>query len=181
MLGQPAFSVGTDAGIIGQICGYGNRTPSGAGRMGLTIKEIEGAKPTDKPYKLADGGGLCLLVPPSGAKLWRWRYRVDGKEKMMALGEYPVVTLKEARERHSDARKALANGVDPMAERKARAKPSRRKPKRGSAKRKTALRMSPVSGGIGGRSASRLDMPIPRCGAWKLTCSPHMATSPSMR
>lgn len=87
--------------------------------MGLTIKEIEGARPTDKAYKLADGGGLCLLVPPSGAKLWRWRYRFEGKEKMMALGEYPVVTLKEARGRHSEARKALANGVDPMAERKA--------------------------------------------------------------
>ncbi len=63
--------------------------------MSLTIKEIDGAKPTDKPYKLADGGGLCLLVPPSGAKLWRWRYRFDGKEKMMALGEYPLVSLKE--------------------------------------------------------------------------------------
>ncbi len=87
--------------------------------MALTIKEIDGAKPTDKPYKLADGGGLCILIPPSGAKLWRWRYRVDGKEKMMALGEYPLVSLREARERHSEARKALANGVDPMAERKA--------------------------------------------------------------
>ena len=87
--------------------------------MALTIKEIDRAKPTDKPYKLADGGGLCLLIPPSGARLWRWRYRVEGKEKMMALGEYPFVSLKEARERHSEARKALANGIDPMAERKA--------------------------------------------------------------
>jgi integrase len=87
--------------------------------MGLTIKEIDGAKPCDKPYKLADGGGLCLLIAPSGAKLWRWRYRFDGKEKMMALGEYPLITLKEARERHSEARKALANGIDPMVERKA--------------------------------------------------------------
>jgi hypothetical protein len=87
--------------------------------MALTIKEIDGAKPTGKPYKLADAGGLCLLIPPSGAKLWRWRYRFDGKEMMMALGESPLVSLKEARERHSEARKALANGVDPMAERKA--------------------------------------------------------------
>jgi integrase len=87
--------------------------------MGLTIKEIDGAKPSDKPYKLADGGGLCLLIAPSGAKLWRWRYRFDDKEKMMALGEYPLITLKEARERHSEARKALAGGIDPMAERKA--------------------------------------------------------------
>jgi len=87
--------------------------------MALTIKEIDSAKPTDKPYKLADGDGLCLLIPPSGAKLWRWRYRVNSKEKMMALGEYPLVSLKEARERHSEARKALARGVDPMAERRA--------------------------------------------------------------
>ena len=87
--------------------------------MGLTIKEIDGAKPKGKPYKLTDGGGLCLLIAPSGAKLWRWRYYFAGKEKMMALGEYPLITLKEARERHSEARKALANGIDPMAERKA--------------------------------------------------------------
>lgn len=87
--------------------------------MGLTIKEIDGAKPNGKPYKLTDGGGLCLLIAPSGAKLWRWRYYFAGKEKMMALGEYPLITLKEARERHSEARKALANGIDPMAERKA--------------------------------------------------------------
>jgi hypothetical protein len=58
--------------------------------MGLTTKEIENAKPGRKPYKLADAGGLCLLISPTGAKLWRWRYRFDGKEKMMALGEYPA-------------------------------------------------------------------------------------------
>ena len=89
--------------------------------MGLTLKEIENAKPTGKSYKLSDGGGLCLLVAPSGSKLWRWRYRFDGKEKMMALGEYPLVGLKEARERHFAARKTLDTGVDPMAERKAEA------------------------------------------------------------
>jgi integrase len=87
--------------------------------MGLTIKEIDAAKPSDKPYKLTDAGGLCLLIAPSGAKLWRWRYRFDGKEKMMALGEFPFIALKEARERHAEARKALAGGIDPMAERKA--------------------------------------------------------------
>ncbi len=89
--------------------------------MGLTLKEIENAKPGDRPYKLTDGGGLCLLVTPSGTKLWRWRYYFDGKEKMMALGEYPVVTLKEVRDLHHEARKKLASGVDPMAERKAEA------------------------------------------------------------
>lgn len=56
--------------------------------MALTIREIENAKPAGKPYKLADGGSLCLLVAPSGAKLWRWRYRFDGKEKMKVSGAY---------------------------------------------------------------------------------------------
>jgi integrase len=87
--------------------------------MALTIKEIDNARPRTKKYKLADGGGLCLLVAPSGAKLWRWRYRFDGKEKMMAFGEYPLVSLKDARELHFAARKVLGAGIDPMAERKA--------------------------------------------------------------
>jgi integrase len=85
----------------------------------LTIKEINNAKLSSKPYKLADGHGLCLLVNPTGSKLWRWRYRFDGKEKMMAFGEYPLVSLKEARELHFAVRKTLAAGIDPMAERKA--------------------------------------------------------------
>jgi len=89
--------------------------------MPLTIKQIENARPKGKPYKLADGAGLCLLVAPSGARLWRWRYRFAGKEKMMAFGEFPVVSLKEARELHFAARQKLADGRDPMAERKAEA------------------------------------------------------------
>ena len=88
--------------------------------MGLTIKEIDPAKSIGKAYKLADGGGLCPLIVPSGSKLWRWRYRFEGKEKMMAFGEYPLVMLKDARELHFEARKILAAGVDPMAERKAK-------------------------------------------------------------
>lgn len=87
--------------------------------MALTVREIENAKPAGKPYKMTDGGGLCLLISPSGAKLWRWRYYFEGKEKMMAFGEYPLVSLKDARELHFAARKTLAAGVDPMAERKA--------------------------------------------------------------
>jgi integrase len=90
------------------------------------MKEIENAKPGSKSYKLADGGGLCLLISPTGARLWRWRYRFDGTEKMMALGEYPLVTLKEARERHFAARQKLAGGIDPMVERKAEAETRQR-------------------------------------------------------
>jgi integrase len=95
--------------------------------MALTIKEIDKAKPSDKPYKLSDGGGLCLLVTPSGARLWRWRYRFEGKEKMMALGEYPLVSLSGARDLHFAARKTLTAGVDPMAERKAEAEAKQRR------------------------------------------------------
>jgi integrase len=87
--------------------------------MSLTIKEIENAKPRDKKYKLADGGGLCLLVQPWGAKSWLWRYRFDGIEKNMTFGEYPLIGPKDARELHYAAKRLLASGVNPMAERKA--------------------------------------------------------------
>jgi integrase len=81
--------------------------------MPLTDKAIRNAKPRAKPFKLSDGGGLFLLVQPSGSKWWRYKYRFGGKEKLLALGSYPVVNLKEARERHFQARKALDAGNDP--------------------------------------------------------------------
>lgn len=56
--------------------------------MPLTIKEIENAKPREKKYKLADSGGLCLVVQPWGGKFWLWRYRFDGTEKNMTFGDY---------------------------------------------------------------------------------------------
>jgi integrase len=68
---------------------------------------------------MSDGGGLFLWITPAGGKLWRWKYRFDGKEKLMAFGKYPDVTLKRARERHAQARELLAEGIDPMAQRKA--------------------------------------------------------------
>jgi integrase len=87
--------------------------------LALTDTEIRRSKSTDKPYKLSDSGGLHLLITPSGGKLWRWKYRFDGAEKLMALGRYPEVALANARERRDAARKRLANGIDPMAERMA--------------------------------------------------------------
>jgi Arm DNA-binding domain len=93
--------------------------------MTLTIKEIEGARTSSKSYKLADRDGLCLLIAPSGSKLWRWRYRFEGKEKMMALGEYPLVSLAQVRELLLAARKTLASGIDPMVQRKAKAEAKR--------------------------------------------------------
>jgi len=87
--------------------------------MALTDTEIRRSKPGDSPYKLSDGHGLYLLVKPNGGRLWRWKYRFDGKEKLMALGTYPELSLADARERHVMARRQLANGIDPMGERKA--------------------------------------------------------------
>lgn len=75
--------------------------------------------PTDKPYRLADAAGLYLEVSPAGGKLWRWKYRFAGKEKRLAFGTYPAVSLKDARERRDAARKLLAAGVDPGEHRKA--------------------------------------------------------------
>jgi hypothetical protein len=72
-----------------------------------------------KAYNMSDGEGLLLRIAPSGGKLWRWKYRHDGKEKLMSFGKYPSVPLAEARNRHQEARKLLASGVDPMAQRKA--------------------------------------------------------------
>lgn len=87
--------------------------------MALTDTEIRRSKPAEKPYKLSDSGGLHLLIWPAGGKLWRWKYRFDGAEKLMALGKYPDVSLSEARIRRDAGRKQLADGIDPMAERKA--------------------------------------------------------------
>ncbi|GKS69951.1 integrase [Nitrosomonas sp. PY1] len=79
----------------------------------LTDTAIRNAKPGDKPRKLADKKGLFLLIHPNGSKYWRLKYRYGGKEKMLALGVYPDVGLREARDRRDEARKLLANGVDP--------------------------------------------------------------------
>lgn len=79
----------------------------------LTDTAVRNAKPREKPYKLADSGALYLLISPGGSKLWRFKYRVDGKEKLLALGAYPEIPLKQARDRRDEARRLLANGVDP--------------------------------------------------------------------
>jgi hypothetical protein len=81
--------------------------------MPLTDVQVRNAKPQDKPIKLFDGGGLYLSVQPTGGKWWRYKYRFLGKQKLLALGVYPDVSLAEARERHAQARKALAAGNDP--------------------------------------------------------------------
>jgi integrase len=86
--------------------------------MKLTEVKVKQAKPRERKYKLADGGGLFLLVTPSGGKLWRAKYRVAGTEKLISFGVYPEVPLAAAREQHGEARKLLRSGVDPMEQRK---------------------------------------------------------------
>jgi hypothetical protein len=87
--------------------------------MALTDTEVRKAKAQDEAYRLSDGGSLYLWVTPAGGKLWRWAYKHEGKEKLMSFGKYPDVSLVLARERHAEARKLLATGLDPMAQRKA--------------------------------------------------------------
>lgn len=87
--------------------------------MALTDAEIRKAKSGPKPYKIADGGGLFVLVNPNGSKWWRLKYRTGGKEKLLSLGTYPDTGLKEARDKRDTSRKLLAAGVDPGEQRKA--------------------------------------------------------------
>ena len=88
--------------------------------MALTDLKVRNARPmAEKNFKLSDGHGLYLLVTQCGGKLWRWKYRFDGKEKLMSFGAYPLVSLSAAREAHIEARRTLAKGADPMAGRKA--------------------------------------------------------------
>jgi integrase len=84
----------------------------------LSNAVISGAKPREKAFKLADGGGLYLLVTPAGSRWWRLRFRVRGTEKMLSLGTFPDVSLKLARERRDQARRDLASGIDPSAKRR---------------------------------------------------------------
>lgn len=87
--------------------------------MPLTDVTVRTSKPREKPYKLADSGGLYLEVTPAGGKRWRWKYRIGGREKLLSMGLYPAVTLVAARARRDDAKKLLASGVDPSVHRRA--------------------------------------------------------------
>ncbi|HFZ4877230.1 tyrosine-type recombinase/integrase [Serratia marcescens] len=81
--------------------------------MKLNARQVDAAKPREKPYKLADGAGLYLEVVPSGSRYWRMKYRFNGKEKRMAFGVYPAVSLAQARALRDEAKKKLAEGIDP--------------------------------------------------------------------
>jgi len=84
----------------------------------LTDAQVRTAKPQAAEYKLFDGGGLYLLITPTGGKLWYLKYRHSGKEKKLSIGAYPAITLTDARQRRSDAKKLLADDIDPSAAKK---------------------------------------------------------------
>jgi integrase len=99
---------------------FGHHTPSNKAKypMSLSDAKVRNAKSGSKPYKIADGEGLFLLIVPSGSKYWRLKYFFADKEKLLALGVYPEITLSDAREQRAQARKALAAGSDPAEARK---------------------------------------------------------------
>lgn len=84
----------------------------------LTFFDAKNASPKEKPYRLADGDGLYLQVQPNGSKLWRFRYRHSGVEKMIGIGSFPAVSIADARQKRDDARKVLEAGTDPAAQKK---------------------------------------------------------------
>lgn len=88
--------------------------------MPLTDSAVRSSKPGDKPIKLADEKGLYLFISTSGGKLWRFDYRFEGKRKTISFGAYPDVSLKQARDRRDEARQAVAEGIDPSEQRRAR-------------------------------------------------------------
>jgi len=85
----------------------------------LSEIRVRTAKPKDKEYKIFDGGGLFVMVTPSGGKLWHFKYRFDKKEKKLTFGPYPTISLFEARQKRDEARNQLEHGIDPGAVRKA--------------------------------------------------------------
>ena len=86
----------------------------------LTATAVKNAKTRTKSYNLSDGGGLYVLVKPNGTKAWRFNYRFAGKQKTLAIGVYPDISLKKAREKHQEARQNLANHIDPNIYKKAK-------------------------------------------------------------
>jgi Arm DNA-binding domain len=103
--------------FVGIIVGI--RARGGGDTNMLKDVAVRNAKPTAKPRKLSDGGGLHVLIQLTGSKLWRLAYRFGGKQKTLALGAYPEVSLEEARRRRDEAKKLLASSIDPSVQRKA--------------------------------------------------------------
>jgi len=86
--------------------------------MALTDVKVRSVKPTDKAFKLTDGEGMHLMMHPNGSKCWRLQYRFDGKQKTLAQGVYPEISLSEARQRRDEAKRKIANGIEPSEQKK---------------------------------------------------------------
>ncbi len=84
----------------------------------LSDAKLRTLKPRERPYKVSDAEGLFVLINPNGSRLWRLAYRFDGKQKLLAFGKYPDVSLADARDKLRDARKLLSRNIDPSAKRK---------------------------------------------------------------
>ncbi|MEY4160746.1 MAG: hypothetical protein RLZZ136_1367, partial [Pseudomonadota bacterium] len=93
----------------------------------LSDTKVRKAAPGEKDFKLADEKGLYLLVRPSGGKLWRLKYRIAGKEKLLAFGPYPEISLADARDMRDAARKLIVQGIDPAEEKKRSARAEKAK------------------------------------------------------
>jgi hypothetical protein len=113
----------------------------------LTDAAIRKAEPKEKSYKLSDKRGLYLLVTPSGGKLWRMNYRFCGKQKTLAFGSYPDVSIAEAREGCKEAHKLRKGGIDPSMERKARKEEALRNAMERAEKEAAALRFEIADSG----------------------------------
>jgi integrase len=111
----------TDGIFVGIVCLCWYRTAQEDKAMPLTDARCRSAQPAAKLQKLTDGDGLQLWLQPTGAKLWRFAYRFGGKQKLLAIGVYPIIPLVRARQAREDARRLLADGLDPAAEKKRRA------------------------------------------------------------
>lgn len=103
----------------GYILGHISSMPGRYPQMPLSDLAVRKTKPGPKPIKLSDAGGLYLLISPAGSRYWRWKYRYGGKEKLMAFGVFPEVSLANARARRDEARRVLSKGMDPAAQKKA--------------------------------------------------------------
>ena len=89
-------------------------------QMSLKAAQIRDLQPSDTPYRRSDEKGLYLKIFPNGSKLWRYKYRILGREKRLALGAWPEVSLAEARKKRDDARLLVLDDIDPLAEKKTR-------------------------------------------------------------
>lgn len=116
MVRDGAVASGESGGSFG---GIGSIPPAAIpSPMALTDLAIRNLKPSAKPFKASDSGELHLLVSPNGSRLWRLKDRYEGKEKLLALGAYPIVTLAKAREKRDAAKARLADGIDPAKSRR---------------------------------------------------------------